>query len=173
MWQQQSLRLSAWFAEPQTNALASENIEGVGRLLQQAYLKGAETPLLKIMDMVARYWLDHFSQVDFDNQLSTLGSEKYRAMASLVYGQLLLSRKRSGAHDMLKQGFDRIQPWLQADEYFTLLKRHKQLSVLSLGQSASAALSLQALLNEAVVVRNILGDGHARPRNDDRSDTLG
>ena len=96
-----------------------------------------------------------------------------QALACLVYGQLLISQKRSGAHEMLKQGFDRIQPWLQADEYFTLLKRHQQLAVLSLSSSASVALSLQELLNEAAVVRKLLGDARIRPRCGDRSDTLG
>ena len=173
-WQESSLRLSAWQAEPMSHARANENLEGVRALLQQAYQKGAETSLLKVVKMTARYWLGHFRRVDFDNLLCTQDSEKYQALACLVYGQLLISQKRSGAHEMLKQGFDRIQPWLQADEYFTLLKRHQQLAVLNLSPSASVALSLQELLNEAAVVRKLQGgDARIRPRSGDRSDTLG
>jgi len=172
-WQEQPLRLSAWYADPQPQVLASENMQGVGVLLQHAYLKGADTSLLKIVDMTARYWLVLFTRVDFDNLLRTLDSKKYHALACLVYGQLLVSQKRGGAHEMLKQGFDRIEPWLQADEYFILLKRHQQLSILVPGLSASAALSLQELLNEAAVVRKLQGDARIMPKSSDRLDTLG
>lgn len=172
-WQEQSLRLSAWQAEPMPHALASVYLEGVRTLLQQAYKKGTETSLLKIVKMTARYWLGRFRTVDFENLLCTLDGEKYQALACLVYGQLLVSRKRSGAHEMLKQGFDRIQPWLQADEYFTLLKRHQQLGALSLSPTGSAALSLQELLNEAAIVRKLRGETRILPVHGDRSDTLG
>ncbi len=172
-WHEQSLSLSVWYAEPQPRLLASENLEGVGMLLQQAYLKGTDTSLLKIVDMTARYWLGRFSQVDFDNLLCTLTSEKEQAIACLVYGQLLASKKRSGAHEMLQQGFNRIQPWLQAEEYFTLLKRHQQLQVLSPGKSASVALSLEELLNEAAVVRKLQSTTPVKPKSGDKSDTLG
>jgi len=172
-WQEQTLRLSAWQAEPVTVDAASEMLDGIRALLQQAYQCGAETSLLKIMEMTARYWLGVFQRADFDNLSHTLDSEKYQALACLLYGQLLMSQKRNGAHELLKQGFDRIQPWLQADEYFTLMKRHQQLAVLSLGQSASAALSLQELLNEAAVVRKLQGDSRPRPGSSEPTDTLG
>jgi len=172
-WQEQSLHLSAWYAEPQPRILASENHEGIGTLLQQAYQKGTDASLLKIVDMTARYWLDRFTQVDFDNLLCTLTSDKYKALACLVYGQLLVSQKRSGAHEILQQGFTRIQPWLQADEYFTLLKRHQQLLVLIPGPSASVALPLQELLNEAAVIRKLQGNVPNKPQSGDQSDTLG
>jgi len=156
-----------------SHAQARECLAGVRSLLQQAYQKGAETDLLRIIKMTAGFRLGHFTRVDFDNQLCTLGSEKYQALACLVYGQLLVSQKRSGAHEMLKQGFDRIQPWLQADEYFTLLKRHQQLEVLKLSSAGCAALSLQELLNESTIVRKLQGETRNIPEHGGRSDTLG
>ncbi len=53
-WQEPSLRLSAWQAEPMSYALASETLEGVRALLQHSYQKGAETSLLKVVKMTAR-----------------------------------------------------------------------------------------------------------------------
>jgi len=172
-WQEASLRLATWQAEPMSSTQAGQYRQGVRELLQHAYQKGGETSLLKIIKMTARYWLGDFRTEDFENLLCTLDGEKYQALACLVYGQLLASQKRSGAHDMLKQGFDRIQPWLQADEYFTLLKRHEVLGILTLSPSGSMALSLQELLNEAAIVRKLQGVSRTVPTHRGRSDTLG
>lgn len=173
IWRQQTLCLSAWQAEPVSQATASEMLEGVRVHLQHAYHNGSETPILKIMEMTALFQLGQYQYADFNNLMCTLDSEKYRALACLVYGQLLVSQKYSGAHEMLKQGFDRIQPWLQADEYFTLLKRHQQLASLALSQSGSDALSLQELLNEAAVVRKLQGEVRDRTHRGKQTDTLG
>ncbi len=93
-----------------------------------------------------------------------------RALVELVWGQLLMSRRLSGAMEHLARGFDIARPFLSNRAYFALLKRHRLLARLPLFPAPRPAQCLEALLTEARVIERL---DPLPPPPGDRRDTWG
>ena len=94
------------------------------------------------------------------------------ALLELVYGQLLMSCKRAGAHQHLADGFELAVDHLASDEYFQLLRQHELLAWLPLSETPSLPQELASLLTEAAVIKQLQeGEGmQCRPAH---LDTIG
>ncbi|NIP73549.1 MAG: hypothetical protein GWO16_11185 [Gammaproteobacteria bacterium] len=144
------LELTAWHAEPMDPARAE-----VRRAEQQAYPRGRDCPRSRLQAMIGRFWLGRSIEPDHATLAQVASDAVTRALADLVYGQLLLSRKLAGAHDHLRAGFAAATPHLSAAGYFVLLRRHELLASIPLTEQPSPALGLAELLREAAVIRGL------------------
>ncbi len=99
-------------------------------------------------------------------------NRRARALAELVYGQLLLSRKLTGAFDHLGAGFSLAGPMMMAEDYLNVRRRHALLRRLELASTPASPHSLDALLVEAAVIVKL--EGRSMPRfTHDPCDTSG
>ncbi len=75
--------------------------------------------------MIAHQWLGTAIDSDYRN----LGmSARPAVWVELVYGQLLMSKKLTGAMNHLDAGFELATEWMEAGEYFLLRERHRLLA---------------------------------------------
>ncbi len=164
--------LSSWYADPLSVDEAERQLSDISQQLKQA---GDEDYLpLRILEVSARFWLDRDISGDIENLLATCKDDNCQALIKLVYGQLLLSRKLSGAMDYLQQGFRQASQLFAATEYFEVMQRHERLKHLVLTTQAAAGRTLQELLQEADVIKALRGkaDHHCDIRGG-HEDTVG
>lgn len=159
MQAQTPLELTAWHAEPMDPARAETLLAEVQRAEQQAYLEGRDCPQCRLRGMIARFSLGRSIEPDHATLVQVAPDPITRALAELVYGQLLLSRKLAGAHGRLRAGFVAATPHLSAAGYFVLLRRHELLASIPLAERPSPPLGLAELLREAAVIRELQGQG--------------
>ena len=84
-------------------------------------------------------------------------------MLALLYGQLLLACRHKDAWQYLEQGFQAAANLLASDEYFLVMKRHETLRRLPLGGTRAEPQGLEAMLQEAEVIRRLQGSQSQRP----------
>jgi hypothetical protein len=121
--------------------------------------------------MICHHWLPSGSALDY-RQLSALAcDDSERALVELVYGQLLISGKRSPARQHLARGFSLAARHLDTD-YLLLLRRHALLEYLPLSESPVVAQDLQSLLKEAAVISRLRWN-ERRVHKSSHRDTLG
>jgi len=77
------------------------------------------------------------------------------ALLELVYGQLLVCRKRLPATTHLERGCIQAAGFLETCDYFGLVRRHETLGYLALTECAGEPLPLHALLTEGAVIRRL------------------
>ena len=166
--------LGAWYAEPLAAPAARRLLERARDRQQQAYAAGADGAAGAVQEMIARFWLGQPVESQYRNLLKTAGDEGVRALAELVYGQLLMSRRLRGANRHLRAAFARAAALLAPADYFAVMKRHELLGHLPLRATPSPPLDLDALLREAAVIRTLKrAHGGGRRGGGRRNDTLG
>ena len=94
-------------------------------------------------------------------------------MLEMVYGQLLLSRRQWPALQHLDRGFSLAAGYLEATDYFLLVRRHDLLRHIPLADAPVVPHGLQALLAEAAVIRQLQGTAGRHPCSVSHHDTLG
>lgn len=158
------LRLSAWYARPLDPGAAAALLATAHAQLHRprATLRPAFPWLL--WRLVARFWLGRCVEADRRNLPAAARDGRDRALADLVYGQLLMSRKLERAPRYLEAGFHALVPWLTAREYLQVLRRHERLGDLVLRPSPSPPRDLETLLIEAAVIRRLAGPAPRRRR---------
>lgn len=165
------LPLGHWYAEPLTHAVAEAQLRQAQHLQHQAHRARSRCSACPFHELIARFWLGRSIDV-LTAQLSHAGNPpRRRALTELVRGQLLMSRRLDGAMERLRNGFYLAGPYLQAVEYFQILKRHELLAYLPLGHRPAPAQGLAALLREAQVIQQL--QGRSRPRAHGHDDTAG
>lgn len=106
--------------------------------------------------MQARYWLDDFSQYNFELMKNTLAKpRRLQALLYLTYGQLLIAGKRQAAFEYLDHGLRLADGLVNPSGYFEMYNRHVSLRSLKLSPQGSVGRNLQELLNEAAVIDKI------------------
>jgi hypothetical protein len=163
--------LAGWYATPLSPPRAAELRVQARRTEQQALASAGDATLPRLAHLIAGYWLGQAMELDYRSLAATLPPER-QALVELIYGQLLISRKRAGALDHLRRGFALAAPALAPADYFALLRRHELLQSLVLSAPGSASLGLADLLNEARIVRQFGTGRGSRPGHKD-DDTLG
>jgi hypothetical protein len=150
--------LALWYAEPLDHASASA-------LLAAAQQRGHRCRLL--MTMIARFWLDNGYPLAYEHARHHLARSAHgRALVALIHGQLLTSRRLSGAEAALRHGFDLARTLFAANDYFTVLKRHQQLAHLTASASALPAEKLADLLTIAKVIARLQYKVHTPQASD-------
>ncbi|HHH43242.1 MAG TPA: hypothetical protein ENK49_03820 [Gammaproteobacteria bacterium] len=170
----QRVPLGSWVAEPLLPAQALACLPAIQRRLQSVIAGRPGDFPLRLADLVVRYWCGRDTAPLFRNLLALYTSRRQRAQLELVYGQLLMARKRLPAGDHLDNGFALAAHLLEPEEYFQVLKRHELLHRLHLQPAPSAPAGLDTLLTEAQVIRRLAGHVNAVPSPHTRKpDTLG
>jgi hypothetical protein len=164
--------LSFWYADPLGADQADRLLHEVRNKLGHA--QGGHYLQLRLQEIIARYWLGRDISTDIENLYITCKEDHCRALINLVYGQLLISRKRQGAMDYLQQGFQQAANLFAAVEYLEVMRRHERLKHLVLSEQAAEGRSLEDLLKEADVIKALRGkkDHHCDVRGN-REDTVG
>jgi len=167
------LPLEGWYAEPVGREAAEALLAEARDRLQAAYARGRSCFACRLQEMIAHYWLGLDAQGDYRTLMATAPGERELALTDLVYGQLLLSRRRPGAMEHLGAGFMRAANLLAPRAYFQVLRRHELLTLLEPGARPVRPQTLQALLAEAGVIRRLQGQRPAAADGDGHNDTLG
>ena len=165
------LCLEGWYADPLDTETARLIENRAARAQAKAVRTGGSAGDWPLLAMVARFWLGRPVAQDHGSLRETATEVRDRALADLVYGQLLMSRKRPDGREWLARGFAAAAPLLAPRAYFEVLRRHELLDCLVPGEGGPAR-SLDALLAEAAVIRRLRGDPRARARSD-HHDTVG
>ena len=161
------LPLAGWYAQPLT-ATAAAGLHAEARHAMQSALTGGaahgQSLAARLAELIAAFWLGRVVALDYRSLIATHPPENV-ALVELIYGQLLISCKLTGALEHLERGFTLAVPHLAPADYFALLRRHELLRVLSLHPQPSAAQTLTDLLIEARVIRRL------QPANRHRGDS--
>jgi len=165
--------LAAWYASPLTQIQATALQTQARLCLQQAMTGGTNSLVPRLADVIAGFWLGRDVNHDYRSLMATL-PETQRASVELVYGQLLMSCKRSSAMLHLERGFELVTAMLAPAAYFVLLRRHTLLSYLVLTPAGSPPQTLGDLLREARVIQRLSDRrGVLRGSYNSHDDTLG
>lgn len=165
---------AGWYAQPLAPSAAAGLHQEARRAVQRALAGGAVRgqPLApRLVELIAGFWLDRAVALDHRSLIMTHPPES-AALVELVYGQLLISRKRAGAFAHLDRGFALLARHLAPSDYLTLLRRHDWLRALPLREEPSVPQTLAELLTEARVIRRLEPAGR-RPGDSPHEDTLG
>ena len=164
--------VAGWYATPLSVEVA-ESLGAQARQAQQRALAGRRSLFApQLAELIAGFWLGRDVALDYRSLQATLRSDR-AALAELVYGQLLMSRKLQGAREHLRRGFRRAVTRLAPDEYLALLRRHELLEALALTGSPAAPQTLAELLREAGVIRRLERGSVRRDAGHWHDDTLG
>ncbi|MFA7387282.1 MAG: hypothetical protein WCZ87_06430 [Thiohalobacteraceae bacterium] len=164
--------VAGWYATP-LSVEAAESLGAQARQALQRALAGRRSLFApQLAELIAGFWLGRDIALDYRSLQATLRSDR-AALAELVYGQLLMSRKLLGASEHLRQGFRRAVTRLAPAEYLALLRRHDLLEVLVLTSRPAAPQPLAELLREAGVIRRLERGSARRDVLHRHDDTLG
>lgn len=165
--------LAAWYASPLTQSQALELQAQARGYMQRILAGGGDSLAPRLAEMIAGYWQGRAVTHDYRSLIATL-PEVRQAAVELVYGQLLMSRKRTGAMRHLDRGFELATPAFEPAAYFVLLRRHTLLRNLVLTVAGSPPQTLSDLLQEARVIQRLQsGRGGPRAPRNTHDDTLG
>jgi hypothetical protein len=164
--------LTGWYGDPIAAPAAQALLDDAERRLQSHLCRGGRCFPLHVLRMICHHWLNSGSELDY-RQLSSLAcDDSERALAELVYGQLLISGKRLSARQHLARGFSLAAPHLDTADYFFLHRRHELLEHLLLSDTPAVAQDQRSLLQQAAVIRR-LQEGERVAVRDAHHDTLG
>jgi hypothetical protein len=164
--------LTGWYADPIATAEARALLDRTQRRLRSLLSGGGRCFSQHMLRMICHHWLQSDSALDYQ-QLSALAcDDSERALVELVYGQLLISRKRQPARQHLARGFSLAARHLGTVDYLLLLRRHDLLEYLPLSENPVVAQDLQSLLKEAAVISRLRGN-ERRVHKSSHRDTLG
>lgn len=163
--------LAGWYATPLVPEHAAELHAQARQAIQRSLTAAGSAALPRLAQLIAGFWLGHAVALEYRSLAATLPPER-QALVELIYGQLLISRKRAGAMEHLRRGFAMATSRLAPADYFALLRRHDLLQSLTLSATHAAPLTLPDLLNEARIVRQFKA-GRETPTGHKPDDTLG
>jgi hypothetical protein len=149
--------LAAWYAEPLSVADAARLYAGTEKSLRYRLCTGLPVFQLQVLQLLCHYRMDVPVSLEYQ-QLAASAMEKHdRALLEIVYGQLLFSCRQRPALQHLDRGFSLAAGYLEATDYFLLVRRHDLLRHIPLADARVAPQGLQSLLAEAAVIRQLRG----------------
>lgn len=167
--------LGRWYAEPLEAGAAQRLSCEVTKRLEKRLRHGGGTLCCRLQLMQAKFWRGAEIHDDFEAlQHIAARTPHGRALLELVYGQLLLSRRLTGALEHLDKGFNLARNLFTASDYFTVMNRHHHLKHLPLAAQPSPPSPLNALLIMARVIERLEQPGRKRGKYTfDNRDTYG
>lgn len=154
--------LEGWYADPMQPALVEGLLESTRHEFSSRLCRGDRCFQLQVLRLICHYWQGRLIDMDYAHLVAIAGDDQDRALLDLVYGQLLMSRKRKPADRYLAAGFAAAVEGLGASAYFRLVRRHELLGYLPLSETLSQPLNLKALLREAAVIKCLQGGNRTR-----------
>lgn len=156
--------LARWYAEPLTHEQAQALLT-LSQQREQALLKRhGKSYLSPLLKLIALHWLDKPIEGHYQHLISKRGrSVHVEILKPLLYGQLLISKKKPGATDYLDEAFELARLLLRPEDYFEVVKRHKLLKILPTEGDAGKGDPLEALLKTAGVIERMKQSHATRP----------
>jgi hypothetical protein len=164
--------LTGWYADPIAASAAQTLLVAAQRQLQSRLRHAEQRFPLHLLRMICHYWTRSDSLLEYQQLSALAGEDRERALQQLVYGQLLISRKRLAARQHLARGFSLAARYLDTPDYFLMVRRHELLACLPVSGMPAMPQDLHALLTEAAVIRR-LQKGEHRAHMHMHHDTLG
>lgn len=156
--------LAHWYAEPLSKEQAGSLLKLSREREQQQLKQGARTTLSPLLKLIALHWLDEPVEGHYQHLISKRSKSVHaEILKPLIYGQLLMSRRREGAMEYLDSAFQQARLLLRPDDYFVMMKRHQLLRILPLDKNGSAGENLQSLLTTAAVIERMKHGQEERP----------
>jgi hypothetical protein len=146
-----------WYGEPLDTGDAEHLYARTEKALMARLCAGLPVFHLQVMQLLCHYWMDVSILLEYRQLMALASGKRDRALLELVYGQLLLSKRRNPALQHLDHGFRLAAGYLEAQDYFPLVRRHELLRYLPLSDAGVAPQGLQSLLAEAAVIRQLQG----------------
>ena len=122
--------LGDWFAVPLCMDQAEHLLTEARQAMQRAYARGNAGYEMRILELIACYWLDRPVDHLYTSLSAALDEQHHQALLELVYGQLLMSRRQAAAMSHLDTGFKLAAGLLEPDVYFEMIRRHDMLRSL-------------------------------------------
>jgi hypothetical protein len=164
--------LDAWYANPMSEEQAQSCLQQLDPASGD-YRQNTDQQI--IIKMISHFWL-HRTDVDqLDGWLKQMPDkieDQNKALLTMIYGQLLMSCKKTGALKYLSRGFLQAAHYFQPQDYFVVMKRNELLSFLKLSDAGSPPATLQELENEAQVIKRLTKNKNKQYKNS-QFDTLG
>jgi hypothetical protein len=126
----------------------------------------------RLQQLICHFWLGGGIDLEYASLAAAAGNDCERALLELVCGQLLISGKLRRALPHLQAGFSLAAEYLEAADYFHLVRRHELLRYIALRETPAPARNLEALLAEAAVIER-LRVGEGRRDGHTHHDTVG
>jgi len=164
--------LAAWYGDPLPVDEAECLYGDTQSRLRSGLCAGRPVGQLLLLQLLCRNWMGFPVALEFAQLAASATDRRYRALLELVYGQLLMSCKRRPALQHLGTGFSLASDYLDASEYFLLVRRHELLGYIPLTDERLEPRGLQALLAEAGVIMRLRGE-RRREYREPHLDTLG
>lgn len=163
-----SAMLAGWHADPPVAGVASETLNAIERHLKRRRNRRGPSYLITLCQLITEYWVtdrvgldrpnNEFEREHLQSVLSHTKTRRQEALGYFVVGQLLMSRKMTGALEYLDQALTCADGLLKPDEYFIVYNRHEDLRHLPLSDTGQAPQTLNTLLNEARVIQQLERD---------------
>jgi hypothetical protein len=166
------LPLHEWHVKSLTESEAHAWLQQAQQSQRIAHLAGTSAVTERVRELVARFWLGRPIYLQYLSMRAAAQTRYERALAELVYGQLLLTLRLKGAFEHLDRGLHDARDLLATRDYCTLVRRHELLRYLPLGDEPRPPQDLSALLAEATVIKRLVGM-RARSSAGNSADTLG
>jgi hypothetical protein len=156
--------LARWYADPLTLAQAQELL-ALSTRREQQLLKCFATPHTPpLLRLIALHWLGEPTEGYYQHLISRRsGSVHAEILKPLIYGQLLMSKRISGATDYLDEAFHQARLLLRPQDYFVLMKRHQILKRIPLSDTATQGETLEQLLTTGKVIARMEESRGERP----------
>lgn len=167
--------LGRWYATPLDGEAAGRMLAAMERRRRERLQRGAGCFCCQLGELIARFWLgeevgDRFEHLIHRAMRSS--SRRGAMLLELVYGQLLMSRRRHCADEHLARAMTLGHPLLTAADYLELMRRHQRLTALPLVEEPLPPLTLAELLTTAAVIERLTPAQRRRFRYD-RNDLYG
>ncbi|OOZ41242.1 hypothetical protein BOW53_04485 [Solemya pervernicosa gill symbiont] len=153
----ESPSLALWYAEPMSQSEAEVLFKRAQQAQRTALIHATSPFLPRLTALLASFWLGGYEEDEWLQMAQLASSEYEQVLVELLQGQLLVSRKLSGALHHLKSAFMKASNLLEAEGYFEVLKRHEVLACLPTAPHPAEPLGLEALLTEAAVIQRMGG----------------
>lgn len=156
--------LGRWYGEPLTSEQAAALRESALQRSETRQHRSRRCHSCALQLLIARYWLEGSAEDEYHQLCQRLQYTAHgRALLELIYGQLLLSRRRTQALHHLQRGFELGSTLFSAADYLQVLNRHQRLARLPLTAQGLPAATLQELLTTASVIERLQQGQVLRP----------
>lgn len=147
--------LVTWHANPLSAAEATRLARQAEYRLQQHPANHHTCFINTLMQLIADWQTEQVDRDGLERAFIYTISRRQLALAHLVVGQLLMSRKMSDALVHLNRGLYYADGLIKPVDYFTVYNRHEELRSLLLSTDGQAPQALEVLLNEARVIQQL------------------
>jgi hypothetical protein len=149
--------LAAWYGEPLSTGDAERLYAWAGKSLRYRLCAGLPVFQLHVLQLLGHYWMGVSIPLGYQQLVASATEKRDRALLEIVYGQLLFSRRQWPALQHLDRGFRLASGYLEAMDYFLLVRRHDLLRHIPLSDARVTPQGLQSSLAEAAVIRQLQG----------------